>query len=97
METMAEATNRLARSGYTAQFLVHHDGVECRECHCTVGPEELTVDETVRFEGMSNPDDEAVLFAISAECGHKGTLVASYGPDMTADEAAMVSRLHERA
>lgn len=96
METLAQATNRLTERGYRAQFLIRGGSVECPSCDCTVGPEQLTVDETVRFEGMSDPSDESVLFAITADCGHKGTLVATYGPEMSAEEAEIVSHLHDR-
>jgi hypothetical protein len=97
METMTEATKRLGEEGYGAQFLIRDDKVECRSCDCSVGPDELTVDETVRFEGMSDPGDESVLFAITADCGHKGTLIATYGPDMSSEEVEIVSHLHNRA
>ena len=93
METLAQATNRLTAAGYDGQFLVRGDRVECRVCNQAFSAEELTVDETVRFEGMSDPSDEAVLFAITAPCGHRGTLVATYGPEMPPEEAAIVSHL----
>ena len=38
--------------------------------------------------GMSDPDDEAVLFAVTSDCGHKGTLVAAYGPGAPASAPA---------
>jgi hypothetical protein len=44
-----------------------------------VHPEDFTVEEFYRFEGMSNPDDNSVLFAISSDDGIKGTLVDAYG------------------
>ncbi|MFV0316008.1 MAG: hypothetical protein ACK5O2_03475 [Microthrixaceae bacterium] len=96
METLSEATNRLTVAGYQAQFLVRGDRVECHDCDRSFTAEELTVDETVRFEGMSDPGDEAVLFAITDSCGHRGTLVATYGPDMSTEEAALVSHLSGR-
>lgn len=96
METLTQATNRLGVAGYEAQFLIRGDKVECHECNCVVTAEQLTVDETVRFEGMSDPGDESVLFAVTAECGHKGTLTATYGPDMSSEEVEIVSHLHAR-
>ena len=97
METLAEATTRLADSGYVSQFLVRGDHLECRTCDDDIDPGQLTIDEVERFEGMSDPDDEAVLFAVTSDCGHKGTLVAAYGPEMTAEEAAVIRKLHERS
>jgi hypothetical protein len=37
------------------------------------------VDEFYRFEGMTNPDDSSILFAISSSDGLKGTLGDAYG------------------
>lgn len=96
METLTQATNRLGAAGYEAQFLIRGDNVECHSCDCVIGAEQLTVDETVRFEGMSDPGDESVLFALSAECGHKGTLTVTYGPDVSPEEVEIVSRLQAR-
>jgi hypothetical protein len=42
-------------------------------------PENFVVDEYHRFEGMSNPDDNSIVFAISSSDGVKGTLVDAYG------------------
>ncbi len=96
METMTEATRRLDEAGYGGQFLIRGDKVECHSCDCSVDASGLVVEETVRFEGMSDPGDESVLFAITADCGHKGTLVATYGPDMSPEEIGIVSHLSKR-
>jgi hypothetical protein len=37
------------------------------------------VDKILRFEGMSDPDDNAILYAISTKNGRKGILVDGYG------------------
>jgi hypothetical protein len=41
---------------------------------------DFSVDEIVRFENTSDPDDQAILYAISAKAlGVKGVYVDSYG------------------
>lgn len=40
--------------------------------------QEFIVDEVYRFEGPSNPGDEAILYAISTSSGRKGVLVDGY-------------------
>jgi hypothetical protein len=37
------------------------------------------IDKFYRFEGDSNPDDNAIIFAISSKDGWKGTLLDAYG------------------
>ncbi len=40
--------------------------LRCAECATGHDPERLTVDRAIRFEGASDPGDEAVLFALTA-------------------------------
>jgi len=57
-------------------------------------PENLSVDETVRFEGASDPEDQAVLFALrSRDDRVRGTFVASFGPQVEPANAAVIQRL----
>ena len=58
--------------------------------------DEVTVDEVYRFEGASDPGDEAILFAISMPCGHRGALPAAYGKDTPPDVADVVTQLRPK-
>ena len=40
---------------------------------------EVIVTETVRFEGISNPEDQAILDAVVTPCGRRGLFSAAYG------------------
>lgn len=42
-------------------------------------PGDMTIVEYHRFEGMSNPSDMSIVFAVEAEDGRKGTIVSTYG------------------
>lgn len=96
METLSEALARLAAEGYREEFRAERDGLRALEAGCVHAPEELVIEETVRFEGTSDPSDEAVLFALRCTAhGTRGTYVVAYGPDTDARDAAMVQRLGE--
>jgi hypothetical protein len=41
----------------------------------------LTLDAVHRFEGMSNPSDNMILYAITRSEGNKGVAVETYGVD----------------
>ena len=41
--------------------------------------DELSIVEHHRFEGMSDPDDSSVVYALEAPNGLKGVLVDAYG------------------
>jgi hypothetical protein len=100
METEQQAIARLRAAGYEYEFEMVEDGIRCPECDQVVAPEEVRIDETVRFEGSSNPSDEAVVFALSSgPCGHKGTLTSAFGPSVGGEVADVFRRLgrHGRA
>lgn len=92
LETMAHAVRRLDEAGYTVQF--HAEGEHLVGGDLRAPPGEFTVDETVRFEGETDPSDEAALFALThAATGVKGTYAVAYGPEMDVVDAEMAKRL----
>ena len=89
-----QAIARLRAAGYATDLFVEPGGaLRCRECGETLAASSMTVDEIVRFEGDSNPDDEAILFAITTPLGHRGLFAAAYGSGMTADEVDVLRAL----
>lgn len=87
----------LRARGYTADLGVTPDGqLRCNSCGHTHEPGDAVIESTARFEGPSNPDDEAVVFGLLCEaCGTRGVLVAAYGPTATAEEAAVLTALSQ--
>jgi nucleotide-binding universal stress UspA family protein len=81
METLDEAIERLERSGFRESFRAGPDGFLALQTRRIYAPESLVVEEVVRFEGESDPGDEAVLYALRArDESVRGTFVASFGP-----------------
>jgi hypothetical protein len=94
VETLTEATERLQAAGYVGNFVAASGGhLQCAECGFDFPGAEGVIDEVVRFEGPSDPADEAVLFAISGPCDHRGVYTASFGPYATADDDAVFASL----
>ena len=93
--TVSEAIAALRANGYDHDFSVTDDGqLRCGQCGVAFAASEAIVDVTYRFEGESDPDDEAVVFGVRCgSCGIRGVLVAGYGPAATAAEAAVVTAL----
>jgi hypothetical protein len=96
METISEAIARLRAAGYEGDWRARSGQLVCDLCGTAHDPQHVTIEETVRFEGDSNPDDEAVLFALSASCGHRGLYAAPYGPDVSPDDVTVIRALHAR-
>lgn len=95
--TVVEEMQALRQRGYTADFSVTPDGqLQCNSCGHIHEPGDAVIESTARFEGSSNPDDQAVVFGLRCEtCGVRGVLVAAYGPTATAEEAAVVTALSD--
>ncbi len=94
METLTEAIDRLRGEGYGADFFATDDGkLRCRGCSKVEDPAVMQIDATVRFEGTSDPEDEAILVAISCGCGCKGLYSTAYGPSTPPADVAVLQRL----
>lgn len=78
-DTLSEAINQLRNKGYQEDFNLKPHCLECSSSQLQLHPEEFTVDAFYRFEGMSNPDDSSILYAISGKDGLRGLLVDAYG------------------
>lgn len=97
MDTLSQVLARLETAGYRGTFTATDGGLHCPACDGRHDPEVVDIDEIVRFEGESDPDDEAVVFALSCEhCAAKGTYIAAYGPAVNATDAQVIRRLHDR-
>lgn len=77
--SLTDAIRDLKSRGYTEDFNLHPTCIECPSLKLQLHPEQFTIDEFYRFEGMSNPDDNSIVFAISSPQGVKGILVDAYG------------------
>ena len=78
-DTLSEATNDLQKRGFTHDFNLEKDRIYCKQLNMHYRPKEFNVTEVYRFEGMSNPDDNSVVYAIETSNGDKGILVDAYG------------------
>jgi hypothetical protein len=93
--TVVEELTSLRQRGFDADFSVTPGGLlRCGGCGQAHRPGDAVIESTARFEGASNPDDQAVVFGLHSEaCGRLGVLVTAYGPTATAAEGAVISRL----
>jgi hypothetical protein len=94
METLREAIDRLERAGFREAFRARPEGFLEVGAERIYAPETLIVDEIVRFEGESDPEDEAVVFALRSRDGSvRGTFVATYGPSADPVSGELIRRL----
>lgn len=79
MKSLSACLNKMVSDGYTESFKVSDRGLESEKAGKHFKPEEVHVVNFYRFEGMSDPDDNAILYVIETSGGNKGTLIDSYG------------------
>jgi hypothetical protein len=79
MKSLASCLAKIVNDGYTEDFKVIEDGLEAMQKKRIYSSEEIQVINFFRFEGESDPDDNAILYVIQANDGTRGTLVDSYG------------------
>ena len=75
-----EYINELKEKGYTSDFRMmgaHLVELNSKEKFL---PAQIFIDKEMRFEGMSNPSDASILYAIKTDSGFKGTVLANYAP-----------------
>ena len=87
--TLVETMEALRKEGYTEDFNLRENCLECQSGKFQIMHNEFEIDKFFRFEGETDPADESILYAISSEKYHlKGVLVNAFGiySDPIADE-----------
>ena len=86
-DTVTDAVALLARDGYDADFRFDSgpnadNTVRCSRCGTLHATDDAEVDRVYRFEGASDPGDEAIVLGLRCpRCGARGTVVSAFGPD----------------
>ncbi len=75
--TVAEALAEFRKQGFNTDFRLQGDGIAHNGG--LYMPEELHIVDLYRYEGDSDPDEEASVYALISREGVKGVLVTGYG------------------
>lgn len=92
-DTVAEAVNGLKQRGYTIDFNLEAGRIFCEKTPLTLTPADFEITEFYRFEGNSDPDDEAVVYAIESKAGARGLLVTGFGISAEGIGEEMIEKL----
>jgi hypothetical protein len=80
MSIVSEVINKLRQDGYVEDFNLQQNCLQCSNAHYSVFHDEFVIDKVYRFEGDSDPADEATVYAISCpKYDIKGILVNGAG------------------
>lgn len=82
MLTMSQVMSKLAQRGISQEFRMNENcEMKYNDGERNYKPEDLKILRSYRFEGDSNPDDNAVLYVAQDTDGNKGIIIDSYGAD----------------
>ena len=77
--TVTAQLEELERRGFGAHFGVVGNAVQVLNGGKTFKSDELAIREYHRFEGVSDPGDMSIVYAIESRDGTRGTLVDAFG------------------
>jgi hypothetical protein len=78
LKPLHEVLEEQKKKGYEHDFFVKDGLLRAYDDKKTYEPHQVKIDEHFRFEGESNPDDDAIVYLISCDDGKKGVISAAY-------------------
>jgi hypothetical protein len=100
MKTLSECTQMLTKAGFAEEFIMREDKkLFAPSKDKSYSPEEVSIVNFYRFEGVSDPADNSILYAIETNDGLKGMLSDAYGPyanDKVTDYIKAVEEIHKK-
>ena len=80
--SVSKALDELNENGFNYDFNLHEEDI-------AKNPHKYEIKHIYRYEGESNPDDEAIVFGIQSISGKKGVYVAGFAAN-SINEAAQI-------
>jgi|ERR1700720_1807079 hypothetical protein len=77
--TLGGAVEDLTRRGFTERFRAVGGRLRALSTGEIIETEDLLIREYHRFEGISDPDDTAIVYALESTGGVRGTVADAYG------------------
>ncbi len=79
MNTLTGVSNKWTQNGYTDTLTVSKEGLYSAKEDKHYAPADVRIIEFYRFEGQSDPADNAILYVVETGDGVKGMVVDAYG------------------
>ena len=84
--TVSEALNELNEKGFTIDFNLHEEDIK-------KNPHQYEIEHVYRYEGNTDPGDEAVVYGIKSSSGQKGVFVAGFSANTDNDALRVLNEL----
>ncbi len=95
MNTLSSLTTSAVKKGYAENFTVKSGKLHAPAVDKYFGPQEVRIDNFYRFEGASDPGDNAILYCIVTQDGVKGMLIDSYGHGSNSAIGEFIKKVEE--
>lgn len=96
VDTIAHVRTTLADAGFSEDLVADDGMLRAVSTGQRYVPADLAVMQLVRFRGITDAEEEGLLFAVAtADRRPLGTYVPTYHPAMSTTDAAIVAQLHE--
>jgi hypothetical protein len=89
--TVSQVLEDLDRRGYTEHFTPAGGRLRAVNEPGRFAADEVVVSEYHRFEGVSDPDDMSIVYAIETRSGVRGTLTDAFGTYSDPDVGAFMA------
>ena len=92
--TVSEAIALLRNDGYSLDFNLEENAISCN--HGQFTSEEFEITKIYRYEGNTDPADEATVYGIESKSGLKGVLVTGYGANGENSSSALLDKFNKQ-
>ncbi|MFL9829228.1 hypothetical protein ACSV4D_07410 [Flavobacterium sp. ARAG 55.4] len=89
-KSVSKALDELNENGFNYDFNQHEDVI-------LKNPDNYQIKHIYRYEGESNPDDEAIVFGIQSKSGKKGVYVTGFAANSITETAQLLINLSIKA
>ncbi|WP_291101096.1 MULTISPECIES: hypothetical protein [unclassified Flavobacterium] len=84
--TVAEALDDLNKNGYTLDFNLQDENIK-------KNPHNYEIKHVYRYEGDTDPGEEAVVYGIISNSGERGVYVAGFSANSESEAATVLAKL----
>lgn len=84
--SVIKALEELKSMGFTVDFNLLEQDIMSH-------PDNYEIMHIYRYEGDTNPDDEAIVYGIKSNTGEKGVFVAGFSPNSESEAAKVLNEL----
>jgi hypothetical protein len=96
-DSALEAIQDLNKRGYTANLSLEGDTIDDKAQGIKMTADDFEIDEFYRFEGVSNPSDMSIVYAVESKKHHlKGVLVNAFGTYANNSSSAIEAKLNHK-